>query len=102
MNNTPTAWSLHRLTGGAVKHSALDGRDFISVSRKLENADKAGNWIDTAIAAMRKDGWQVTAFSQGIRHTPGFHFECSIDAMRGDGPRTAYENHMIATCTGRD
>jgi hypothetical protein len=102
MNNTATAWNLHRLTGGAVQHSTENGRDFVSITRKLENDDKASNWLKTAIAAMRKDGWQVTAFSNGTRHTPGFHLQCGIDAMRGEGPRTAYEKHMIATCTGND
>ncbi len=87
-------------------HYSQDGdREFVSVSVlvKTETDEPALNFLNGARAYLRSCGWQVTAFSNGFRWNDGVRYATAgVDAMRGEGPRTAYENHMIATCTGND
>lgn len=82
----------------------VDGaREWVYISTVADSEDAALTFLKNSKAYLRSCGWQVCAFSNGFRfigerkiHTAG------IDAMRGVGPRTEYENHMIETCTGRD
>jgi hypothetical protein len=87
----------------AVEYSQDGGREFVSVSDMTDSDQSALDFLDRARAYLRSCGWQVTAYSNGFRFKDGVRIATAgVDAMRGEGPRTAYENHMIATCTGRD
>lgn len=91
------------LDADTVKHSQDGDREFLSVSTNTNTEQSSLDFLTGARAYLRSCGWQVTAFSNGFGHRDGArYFTAGIDAMRGDGPRTAYENHMIATCTGND
>ena len=97
-----TARTLYNLTGGSVHVRPENGREFASITRKLETEEKATEWLRNVCRLLRALGWEVTATSNGSRFTPGFHHQASIDIQRGTGPLTQHERHMIATCTGRD
>lgn len=86
-----------------VKHSQDGGREFLSVSDVTSTEQSSLDFLNRARAYLRSCGWQVTAFSNGFGHRDGArYFTAGVDAMRGTGPLTAHERHMISTCTGRD
>lgn len=82
----------------------VDGnREWAHIHTTADSEDAALEFLKNTKAYLRSCGWQVCAFSNGFYFvgTQKFH-TAGIDAMRGTGPRTEYETHMIATCTGRD
>lgn len=101
---TETATVIAEACNAEDVHVRVDGnREWVYISTTTGSEDAALEFLKNAKAYLRSCGWQVCAFSNGFHfigerkiHTAG------IDAMRGAGPRTEYENHMIATCTGRD
>ncbi len=91
------------LDADSVSYSQEGDREFVSVSVNTDSDQSALDFLNGARAYLRSCGWQVTAFSNGFRWNDGVRYATAgVDAMRGEGPRTAYENHMIATCTGND
>jgi hypothetical protein len=91
------------LDADAVDYSQDGDREFVSVSVRTDTDQSALDFLNGARAYLRSCGWKVTAYSNGFRFKDGVRIATAgVDAMRGEGPRTAYENHMIATCTGRD
>jgi hypothetical protein len=91
------------LDADSVSYSQDGDREFVSVSVNTDSDQSAIDFLNGARAYLRSCGWQVTAFSNGFRWNDGVRYATAgVDAMRGEGPRTAYENHMIATCTGND
>jgi len=91
------------LDADSVSYSRDGDREFVSVSVNTDSDQSAIDFLNGARAYLRSCGWQVTAFSNGFRWNDGVRYATAgVDAMRGEGPRTAYENHMIATCTGND
>lgn len=87
----------------SVRVHADGDREWAYVNTHTDSEEAALEFLQNTRAYLRSCGWQVCAFSNGFFfvgtqkiHTAG------IDALRGSGPRTQYENHMIATCTGRD
>jgi hypothetical protein len=91
------------LDADSVSYSQDGDREFVSVSVNTDSDQSALDFLNGARAYLRSCGWQVTAFSNGFRWNDGVRYATAgVDAMRGEGPRTAYENHMIATCTGND
>jgi hypothetical protein len=82
----------------------VDGnREWAYVSTTESSEQAAVEFLQNTKAYLRSCGWEVCAFSNGFYFigTQKFH-TAAIDAMRGTGPRTEYENRMISTCTGRD
>jgi hypothetical protein len=82
----------------------VDGnREWITLDRLARTEQDAKDFLHCARAYLRSSGWQACAWNEGFKFIDGEKFyTAGIDAMRGTGPRTDYENHMISTCTGRD
>lgn len=84
-------------------------RQWLLATQRLEGRidfDAAAAIRRQIVADLQAQGWHITGYSEGSRFEQrGADFtgmQIEVDAQRGKGPRTAYENHMIATCTGRD
>ena len=87
----------------SVRLHADGDREWAYVNTAADTEEAALEFLQNTKAYLRSCGWQVCAFSNGFYFigTQKFH-TAGIDAMRGTGQRTAYESHMISTCTGRD
>ena len=91
------------LDADSVSYSQEGDREFVSVSVNTNSDQSALDFLNGARAYLRSCGWQVTAFSNGFRWNDGVRYATAgVDAMRGTGPLTQHERHMIATCTGND
>ena len=99
-----TAELIEYATGGTVSHSEIGQREWVSIEHTtLPTKEDALAFVKATRAYLTQSGWNVCAFSNGFRPEGGkLVYTAGIDAMRGYGPNTAWENHMIATCTGRD
>lgn len=98
---------MHTEIAAAVKASDIiahveGDREWITVVGITTTDTEGYAWIKSTMAHLKKEGWACTAHSVGSRFVPDYHHESRVWAERGKGPRTAYENHMISTCTGRD
>lgn len=98
---------MHTEIAAAVKASDIiahveGDREWITVVGITTTDTEGYAWIKSTMAHLKKEGWACTAHSVGSRFVPDYHHESRVWAERGHGPRTAYENHMISTCTGRD
>ena len=100
---TTTAELIEYATGGTVSHSEIGQREWVSIEHTLPTKEDALAFVKATRAYLTQSGWSVCAFSNGFRPEGGkLVYTAGVDAMRGTGPLTEYETHMIATCTGRD